>query len=307
MTRSMNLEPISRRNLLATIAGTGLFLAAGKRIHAQKEAMPFVVDLDWVRERASRADLRLIDVSPLHVYRDRHIASATHAWWRDTVDPNYPVFGAVLTQGDEEAHRQRVLDSLGLFTGDDVVVYDDTDGFHAARMVWFLRFLGFARAALLNAAFADWDADRFEIVAASSTSTSPKVDPQAGFYLVTEQLLNRLNNRTLQLIDIRTDAERVDDLDGQMPLGQIPGSIRFPWDNVLDGNGRLKAPELLREHTNDLGLDPAQETVVYGRFGSDTALSWLALRNAGFTNVLSYDRGWAEWSNAPDLPRESLT
>ncbi|MEZ4529687.1 MAG: hypothetical protein R2855_01545 [Thermomicrobiales bacterium] len=43
-----------------------------------------------------------------------------------------------------------------------------------------------------------------------------------------------------------------------------PDSIRFPWDNVLDDNNRLKAPELLFEHTNDLGLDPTQETVVYG-------------------------------------------
>lgn len=275
--------------------------------NAQRQAMPLVVDLEWLQERATRSDLRLFDVSPLHVFKRRHIASATHAWWRDTVDPNYPVFGAVLTQGDEEAHRQRVLDSLGLFTGDDVVVYDNECGFRAARLVWFLRFLGFERVALLDARYDDWEAAQFPIVSASSTSTPPAVDPQAGFYLVTEQVASRLENGMLHLLDIRTDAERSDDLDGQMPLGQIPGSIRLPWSDLIDTSGRLANAAALLARTGALGLAPAHETVVYGRFGVDTALSWLALRNAGFSNVLSYDRGWAEWSTAPDLPRETLT
>ena len=151
MTRSMSLEPISRRTLLGTLAGTAL-LAIGQRSIA---AQPERVSAGGRSRLAARASppapiSELLDVSPLHVYRAGHIDSAAHAWWRDTVDPNYPVFGAVLTQGDEEAHRQRVLDSLNLFTGDDVVVYDNDGGFRAARMVWFLRFLGFGRVALLE-------------------------------------------------------------------------------------------------------------------------------------------------------------
>ena len=67
-----------------------------------------------------------------------------------------------------------------------------------------------------------------------------------------------------------------------------------------------RADELLAR-TAALGIDPTEETVLYGNFGVDTALSWLALRNAGFDNVLSYDRGWAEWSTVPGLPREPLS
>ncbi len=48
-------------------------------------------------------------------------------------------------------------------------------------------------------------------------------------------------------------------------------------------------------------------TVLYGSFGVDTALPWLALKNAGFSNVQTYDRGWAEWSITPGLPREPLS
>ena len=303
MMRSMSLKSISRRALLAA-AGAVLLPIETRPASSQDASFPFVVDLDWLRDRASRADLRLIDVSPLHVYRDRHIDSATHAWWRDTVDPNYPVFGAVLTQGDEQAHRQRVLDSLQLFTGDAIVVYDNDEGFRAARMVWFMRFLGFGRTALLNAGYDEWKASEFPIVSASSTSTPPVVDPQSGYYLVTEQVLTRLSDPAMQLIDIRTDSERADDLNGNMPTGQIPGSVWLPWSQLLDASGHLISSDELLALTADLGLRPVRETVLYGRFGVDTALSWVALRNAGFENVLSYDRGWAEWSTLPDLPRE---
>lgn len=266
-----------------------------------------MVDLDWLRTHANGPDLRVLDVSPLHVYRERHIDAAEHAWWRDTVDPNYPVFGAVLTQGDDEAHRQQVLDSLALFTGDHVVVYDNEAGFRAARMVWFLRFLGFAQVALLNADYEEWSANAFPISPASTTSTVPAVDPQEGFYVVTEQLRTRIAESSGQIVDIRTDTERADDLGGQMPIGQIPGSVRLPWDRFINDDGHLVSPDEVLRQAEEVGLAPDAETVVYGSFGVDTALSWLGLRVAGFTNVLSYDRGWAEWSTLPDLPHEGLS
>lgn len=305
--RSMTVKPIARR---AFLSGLVLVPIAGHvplSSRAEDVAYPLVVDLNWLESEAKRPDLRVFDVSPLHVWRQEHIDSAEHAWWRDTVDPNYPVFGAVLTQGDEEAHRQQVLDSLGLSVGDRVVVYDNELGFRAARLVWFLRFLGFRRAALLDASVADWQEREFPIESASTSSGSPVVAPQAGFYLVTQQLLDRLGSPGFQLVDIRTDEERADDLNGTMPLGQIPDSIRLPWSDLLDVDGRLFSADRIRGLAADAGLEPANPTVLYGRFGVDTALSWLALEDAGFTDVQTYDRGWAEWSTTPDLPREPST
>ncbi len=274
---------------------------------AQSTAFPLTVDLDWLRARATQPGLKLVDVSPLHVFRDHHIESATHAWWRDTVDPNYPVFGAVLTQGDNQSHRQRVLDSLDLTKDDAVVVYDNESGIRAARLVWFLRFLGFDQVALLDASYDDWKSADFSIEAAPLASSPLTVAPQSDYYLVTDQVLTRLHDPSVQIVDIRTDVERSDSLDGQMPPGQIPGTIRLPWIELLDETGHLNTSDKLLTRTAGLGLDPTDETLIYGNFGVDTALSWLALRNAGFENVLSYDRGWAEWSTMPGLPREPLS
>lgn len=289
---------------LAIMPIAGLFPFQARAQHAP---FPLSVDLDWLANAAKGPDLRVFDVSPLHVWRNGHIDSAEHAWWRDTVDPNYPVFGAVLTQGDEEAHRQQVLDSLGLSVGDRVVVYDNDRGFRAARLVWFLRFLGFGQAALLNANLADWQQGPFSIESASTSSGAPTVDPQSGFYLVTQQVLDRLGTPGFQLVDIRTDDERGDDLNGTMPTGQIPGTVRLPWTTLLDADGRLLTADRVRSLATDAGLDRENPTVLYGSFGVDTALPWLAFTDAGFTDLQTYDRGWAEWSITTGLPLEPLS
>jgi thiosulfate/3-mercaptopyruvate sulfurtransferase len=303
----MTAKPIARRTLLKGLAALPIAGHMARTASAQGAAFPLVVDLDWLANEANGPDLRVLDVSPLHVWRSAHIDSAEHAWWRDTVDPNYPVFGAVLTQGDEESHRQQVLDSLGLSAGDRVVVYDNEQGFRAARLVWFLRFLGFSQAALLNAGVGEWQQRSFSIESASTSSGAPVVDPQQGFYLVTQQVVDRLGTPGFQLVDIRTDDERADDLSGAMPLGQIPDSIRVPWSMFVDGSGHLLPRDRVVALTTSAGLDPARPTVLYGSFGVDTALSWLAFSNAGFTDLQTYDRGWAEWSISPELPREPLS
>lgn len=267
---------------------------------------PLVVDLDWLAKRPNQPGLRLLDVSPLHMWRGDHIDSARHAWWRDTVDPDYPVFGAVLPPNDEQLHRQQVLDSLELTNRTHVVVYDNSNGFRAARLVWFLRFLGFDHAAMLNAGFAEWKRNPFPIESTAVSNAGPVVQPRVGYYLVTEEVLALLSKPDVQIIDIRTDDERADDFDGKMPTGQIPGSTRLPWTKLLDKNGHLHSVTELDALLTGAGLTKTRLTILYGRFGVDTALSWLALRRSGFADVQSYDRGWAEWSITSGLPRESL-
>ncbi len=305
--RSMSPPSISRRSLLIGATSLGLTLPYSRAGHAQEPAFPLVVDLDWLSKASNQPGLRVLDVSPLHTWRDGHIDAARHAWWRDTVDPNYPVFGAVLTPNDDQLHRQRVIDSLNLGEWGLVVVYDNNKGFSAARLVWFLRFLGFDQAALLNAGFAEWKQNPFSIESPTESGGSPIVRPRVGYYLVTEEVLARLPEPDAQIVDIRTDDERADDLDGTMPTGQIPGSVRLPWTAFLDENGHLHAASEIDALAASAKLAKDQPTILYGRFGVDTALAWLALRRSGFTDVQSYDRGWAEWSITPGLPREPLS
>ncbi len=255
--------------------------------------------------------LRVIDVSPLRIYRSGHIPGAIHAFWQDTVDPNYPHFGAVLTQGFDQIHRIEWIRRLGIDRDWIVVVYDDVYGRRAARIVWFLRFLGHERATLYDPGLRGWREAGLATekgVANVSENPSASVDPQEGYYVVTRTLADRVEAGGSQIVDVRSEAEKSIDHKGQMRLGTVPGSESLPWTSLIDAAaGRLKDSGSLGELVASVPLDPDRETFLFGLYGVDAALTWLVLKELEFPSVRIYDRGWVDWASRPDLPVASLS
>ena len=325
------LLPISRRRLITSAsvlaadaigAGSRTFWQRQPAVAAAQESSldqypgigepPLLVtagDLQSLLDN-ERSSPVVLDVSPILTYGQEHIPTAIHAWWQDTIDPEYQVYGAVLTQGEDQLFRRRVLAEYGVTAGDRVIVYDDQQGRHAARVVWFLRFLGVSGASMLDGGLAAWRevGGRTTGELANPRGVSdPVVDPQEGFYLVTTQLLDRLTDRGTVIVDIRTAGEANDDLGLGVPLGRIPGARSFPWTEALDDRtGRLKSPPDLATAIERLQIDSGQEVVVYGRYGVEAALSWLVFKLNGFARVSVYDRGWIEWATTPGLPIDPL-
>jgi thiosulfate/3-mercaptopyruvate sulfurtransferase len=273
---------------------------------------PYVIDVDSVRglvENDPHA-VRLIDVSPLRTYRAGHIPDAIHEFWEDTVDREYPHFGAVVTQSEEQRQRIDFVRKLAITQDMLVVAYDNAAGYRAARIVWFLRFLGFEQASLLDGGLQAWTGAGFKAQSGVNTiraAASASITPQEGFYVVTRQLLDRIESQFPVIVDTRTDGERRDDLDGSIPTGAIPGSIRFPWTGMVDAEtGRLRDTAVVESTLRQAGLTPDRQLILYSRFGVDTALPWLVLKHLGYQSVEIYDRGWVEWASRPDLPREPI-
>jgi thiosulfate/3-mercaptopyruvate sulfurtransferase len=121
--------------------------------------------------------------------------------------------------------------------------------------------------------------------------------------LVESQLTARLGDPATMIVDIRSDAERADDVDQTISLGSIPGSIRLPWTSLLDADGQLLSPDVLASTIAGAGIDAGSNVVIYGLFGTDTGLSWLAFRVAGYSTVAIYDGGWNEWARDPATPK----
>jgi thiosulfate/3-mercaptopyruvate sulfurtransferase len=257
------------------------------------------------------SSVRIIDVSPLRTYRGSHIPGAIHEFWEDTVDREYPHFGAVVTQGEDQRQRIDFVRKLAIGPEMHVVVYDDSYGYRAARIVWYLRFLGFEQVSLLDGGLRAWTAAGLPAesgVNTVDTADSATVAPLEGYYVVTQQLLDRIgSDQPPVIVDTRTDEERSDDLDGSMPTGAIPGSIHLPWTAMVDSeSGRLRARAEFESDMLQAGLTPEQSIIVYARFGVDASLPWLVLKHLGFPTVETYDRGWVEWASRDDLPREAV-
>lgn len=306
----------TRRRLL-TAAGVSMATNALQKIDpviavSHGESTPLVMSVDALIAAATVAEqpITILDAASLRTYRANHIPSAVHTFWQDTIDRNYPVFGAVITQGFDQQQRLEYISRIGAEPDELIAVYDDDGGFRSARIVWFLRFLGFTGATLLDGGLTAWQQTGGSAesgVNQASSTRPPTVEPQEGYYVVTEALLDRFERGDSQIVDIRTPAEREDTLSGQLPLGEIPGSLRWPWDSLIDHEaGALAALDQLADSATQAGVTDANDIVVYGRFGVETALSWLVLKHLGFPTVLTYDRGWVEWASTPGMPIASI-
>jgi thiosulfate/3-mercaptopyruvate sulfurtransferase len=322
---------LRRRTLLRRCVVTGSILAAGGVSALSHIAMspamarradsgpPLLVDAAWLRDQqaAGAAGIVLLDLGDLDDYRSGHLPGAVHSYWLETVERDYDFYGTVLNQYDDanelENQGKRIawMRRYGIKPDDQVVAYDHGDGRRAARIVWFLYFLGHTRASMLDGGAAAWRAAGGALETkendASRSGAQPVVAPQSGFYVATTELTEALADPATLLVDIRTDDERSDTIDGQFATGVIPGSARAPWTAVLrqDEPGLLPA-DAVRSAMTSAGLDPARRIILYGRFGCDTNLTWLALQLAGYSSVEIYDRGWVEWVSTSGLPVEPL-
>ena len=303
----------TRRSLLS--AGFALFagasLTALSSVSAQ-QPLPLVLSPAQARDlqEQARDEVVFLDSREIRMFRQERLPSARFGWWQDTIDPNYPWYGAVLTQGEDQAFRQALIGELGINSSYPVVVYDNTNGYRAARWVWFLRFLGF-QAALLDGGFASWKAAGFETESGTATPvtpTNPPVNPLDGYYLVTRQLIDRIATPAVVIIDTRTSEERTSKSRDIPRIGALPGSISIPWTAMLDsGQNTLASANTLSQLITQHDLANAMEIIVYAQYGVDAALPWLVLTSAGLTQATIYDRGWVEWSNREDLPVEPLS
>jgi 3-mercaptopyruvate sulfurtransferase SseA len=58
-------------------------------------------------------------------------------------------------------------------------------------------------------------------------------------------------------------------------------------------------------HIENLGVDPGDETIVYGRIGERSSHTWFVLTYLlGFPHVKNYDGSWTEWGNSVRVPIE---
>lgn len=280
---------------------------------------PLLVSADWLYGQLNdrTANLIVLDLGDWPDYRGGHIPGAIHGYWQETIERDDFVYGVVLNQKDpdtnEDTQAKRIawLKRYGIGNDAIVIAYDHGDGWRAARIAWFLRFLGFPAGAVLDGGIAAWKGSGYDLSKGesppSSLASDPTVAPQNGYYLVTSQLQTALADAATLLVDIRSDDERRDTIDDQYDLGIIPGSAWAPWtDFVADDAGRFIAPDTALANLANRGITPERRIILYGRFGTDPDQMWLLLKLLAFPQVEIYDRGWVEWSTTAGLAIDPL-
>lgn len=199
------------------------------------------------------------------------------------------------------------LRALGISQHSEVVLYDDGPGAFAARAWWLLAWLGKREGVfLLDGGLNAWRAANLPLDSATPAVSPGDLQgtPDASLLVSAGALLKRLGAPQLTLLDARALPRFRGELEPIDPVaGHIPGAQCAVFTDNLDGNGRFKSPEQLRERFSALlGPRPAEQLVAYCGSGVTACHNLFALCLAGYPLLPLYAGSWSEWITDPQRP-----
>lgn len=210
----------------------------------------------------------------------------------------------------EPADFAAAMSRAGVSDGDQVVVYDDTDGSQASRLVWMLRALGVS-AALLDGGLAAQQTAGVPLATGLEPAPAPgvfTVHPWSAEVIAQpdEALPSRAGTTRRVVIDARAPERYRGDVEPMDPrAGHIPGAVNVPFTGNVDQDGRFLAPDALRERFEAAGVHAGDDVIVYCGSGVTATHDLVALEQAGITGARLLPGSWSQWSADPDRPVET--
>lgn len=196
------------------------------------------------------------------------------------------------------------LRGWGVNDATQVVAYDAHGGMYAARLWWLLRWLGHEASAVLDGGMPAWQALGQPLGTEAPVRPRGAIEARAPFVptVTVAEVLENIESAKRTVVDARAaDRFRGENETVDPVGGHIPGAKnRFFKDN-LQGDGRFKAPEQLREEFGAVIGDPKDAIMQCGS-GVTACHNLLALEVAGMPGAALYPGSWSEWSADPARP-----
>ena len=273
---------------------------------------PFV-DVAWLAARIDDPRVRVVDArsrphgvavdepSGREQYAAGHLPAAVHLDYAEDLHDLATPYAARVAPPERFAS---IMGANGIGDGTLVVAYDDGSVPYAARIVWMLRYYGHDDAAILAGGLPAWRA------ADRALTADVPVFPRASFTARERPALRATRADVLAVANGRSGAQLLEtQRDGTYALREngIPNSIRLSASDLLEDSngGRFARRARLDELIARAGIDRTKRTITSCGSGVGAAGAYLALLEAGFTNVAVYDGSWLEWSHdgLPTVPK----
>lgn len=212
----------------------------------------------------------------------------------------------------------RHFGAVGLSGRETAVFYEDAlnSGYgQSCRGYYLLTWLGYPKIKVVNGGYSAWKAAGLPVsteAVAPVPATFPEA-PTADVMLTKDQVKAALGTKTV-LLDVRD----VDEWTGESSSpygkdfaprkGRLPGAKWIEWYRFMKPGAmgpQIKSPLEVQAECATAGIAPGDTIYLYCFKGARASNTFLALKQAGFTDVRMYFGSWNEWSRDPSLPIET--
>jgi thiosulfate/3-mercaptopyruvate sulfurtransferase len=270
-----------------------------------------LVSTDWLAQHLKDPDLRILDASwympdagrdAAAEYQAAHIPGARF-FDIDEITDHRSNLPHMAPPPEKFISRMR---AMGVGDGHQVVIYDGSGLFSAARVWWTFRLMGKVDVAVLDGGLPKWRAEGRETEDMPPVLRDRHITVSRQNHLVRDvtQVAHAAKLGEAQIVDARSAPRFRGEVPEPRPglrAGHIPGSRNVPFATLLNGDGTMKSPPETRTVFEAAGVDLARPIITSCGSGVTAAVLSLALERLGHRNHSLYDGSWAEWGMYDDL------
>jgi thiosulfate/3-mercaptopyruvate sulfurtransferase len=273
-------------------------------------ARDVLVSADWARAHLDDPAVRFVEVDvDTTAYDQSHIPGAVAWSWTSQLSDG--VRRDIATRED----FAELLSGSGIGPATTIILYGDNNNWFAAWAYWQLKLYGVEQVRLLNGGRRYWLDHNLPLSTEvpSYPATGMRLpEPDFAFRAFRDDILPRLGDPGLALVDVRSPAEFNGELiappgmtETAQRAGHIPGAASIPWAQAVREDGTFKEADELRTLYGAKGITPERDVIAYCRIGERSSHSWFVLHELlGFQRVRNYDGSWTEWGSMVGVPIE---
>ena len=271
-----------------------------------------LVSTAWLEAHLRDPDLRILDASwylptesrdPKAEFLDRHIPGARF-FDIDEISDLRSDLPHMVPPVEKFMSRMRVM---GVGDGHQVVVYDGSGLFSAARVWWLFRLMGKSDIAVLDGGLPKWLAEGRPVNDDDPIIRDRHMTVTRQNQMVKDvtQVARASKLGDFEIIDARAPAR----FRGEAPepraglrSGHIPGARNVFFKDLLKADGTMKDASGIRAAFEAAGVDLNKPAICTCGSGVTASVLALGLEVIGKRDHSVYDGSWSEWGMYADLP-----